>query len=66
MADRKQGVGWSSGSSAAVHKANCVERTRGIKCQNGDISILLLCVCFWQVTVCQVVSAVLYSFQNFS
>jgi len=23
MADRKQGAGWSSGSSAAVHKANC-------------------------------------------
>jgi len=28
MTDRKQGAGLSSGSSAVVHKANCVERLR--------------------------------------
>jgi len=44
MADRKQGDGRSSGSSAAVHKANCSPGTTA-KCLTRWLQVCVTAIC---------------------
>jgi len=50
MADRKQRAGWSSGSSAAGHKAHCISLQAGLNYLECSLDAAVLVCTVYAVT----------------